>query len=184
MRSLDHIAVVGVTGYKGFELARILVRHPDVKASTFYMRDTQGAKCLDELFPQLRGRGDALVRAFSADAITASKAVVAFLATPHDVSAELAPALVEAGLRVVDLSGAFRFHSGETFTNWYKLPAAPAELLSEASYGVPEIYEAQIRDARIVANPGCYATSVILALRPLTDGNWIAAGSRAEEHTS
>ena len=102
---------------------------------------------------------------------------MAFLATPHDVSASLSPALVEAGLRLVDLSGAFRFHSGETFTNWYKLAAAPAELLAEAVYGVPEIYEAQIKNARIVANPGCYATSVILALRPLTDAGWIAAGS-------
>lgn len=177
MRSLDHIAVVGVTGYTGFELARILVGHPAVKASTFYLRDTQGAKCLDELFPQLRGRGDAPLQTFSVDAITASKAGVAFLATPHDVSASLAPALVTAGLRVVDLSGAFRFRSGETFTNWYKLAAAPAELLAEAVYGVPEIYEEQIKDSRIVANPGCYATSVILALRPLTDAGWIATGS-------
>jgi N-acetyl-gamma-glutamyl-phosphate reductase len=177
MRNLDHIAVVGVTGYTGFELARILVRHPAVKASTFYMRDTQGAKCLDELFPQLRGRGDAPLQTFSADAIAASKAGVAFLATPHDVSVELVPVLVEARIRVVDLSGAFRFHSAETFENWYKLPAAPAELLSEAAYGVPEIYGPQIKDARVVANPGCYATSVILALRPLTDANWIAPGS-------
>src|ERR1700676_1307059 len=140
MRNLDHIAVVGVTGYTGFELARILVRHPAVKASTFYMRDTQGAKCLDELFPQLRGRGDAPLQTFSVDAITASKAGVAFLATPHDVSALLAPALVTAGLRVVDLSGAFRFRSQETFTRWYKSPAPPAKWLSEAVYGVPEIY--------------------------------------------
>ncbi len=141
------------------------------------MRDTQGAKCLDELFPQLRGRGDAPLQTFSADAIAASKAGVAFLATPHDVSTELVPGLVEAGLRVVDLSAAFRFRSAETFSDWYKLPAAPEELLSAAAYGVPEIYEQQIKDARIVANPGCYATSVILALRPLMDANWIAAGS-------
>jgi N-acetyl-gamma-glutamyl-phosphate reductase len=80
-------------------------------------------------------------------------------------------------LRVVDLSGAFRFRSAETFTDWYKLPAAPADLLDESAYGVPEIYDAQIKDARIVANPGCYATSVILALRPLTDAGWIATGS-------
>src|SRR4029077_9942312 len=178
MRSLDHIAVVGVTGYTGFELARILGRHPAVKASTFYMRDTQGAKCLDELFPQLRGRGDAPLQTFSVDAVDGSQAGMAFLATPHDVSAELAPALVAAGLRVVDLSGAFRFPSGETFTDWYKLPAAPAELLSEAAYGLPEIYQEQIKEARIVANPGCYATSVILALRARTDAGWVAAGSR------
>jgi N-acetyl-gamma-glutamyl-phosphate reductase len=177
MRNLDHIAVVGVTGYTGFELARILVRHPGVKAATFYMRDTQGAKCLDELFPQLRGRGDAPLQTFSVEAITGSKAGTAFLATPHDVSATVAPALVESGMRVVDLSGAFRFRDPETFTNWYKLAAPPANLLAEAVYGVPEIYADKIKDARIVANPGCYATSVILALRPLTDAGWIAADS-------
>jgi N-acetyl-gamma-glutamyl-phosphate reductase len=77
----------------------------------------------------------------------------------------------------VDLSGAFRFREQETFTSWYKLPAARAELLSEAVYGIPEIYGEQIKDARIVANPGCYATSVILALRPLTDAGWLEADS-------
>jgi N-acetyl-gamma-glutamyl-phosphate reductase len=174
VRNPNHIAVVGVTGYTGFELARILVRHPRVEAATFYMRDTNGAKCLDELFPQLRGRGDAPLRTFSVEAITGSKAGTAFLATPHDVSATLAPALVEAGLRVVDLSGAFRFRDQETFKNWYKLAAPPAELLAEAVYGIPELYADKIKGARIVANPGCYATSVILALRPLTDAGWIA----------
>jgi N-acetyl-gamma-glutamyl-phosphate reductase len=177
MRNLNNIAVVGVTGYTGFELARILVRHPEVATSTFYVRDTNGAKCLDELFPQLRGRGDAPLRTFSVEAIADSKAGTAFLATPHDVSTTLAPALVDAGLRVVDLSGAFRFREQETFTSWYKLPAARAELLSEAVYGIPEIYGEQIKDARIVANPGCYATSVILALRPLTDAGWLEADS-------
>ena len=169
MRNLKHIAVVGVTGYTGFELARILVRHPGVEASTFYMRDTQRAKCLDELFPQLRGRGDAPLQTFSVEAIVASRAGTAFLATPHDVSRDLAPELVEAGMRVVDLSGAFRFRSEETFTNWYKMAAAPGKWLAEAVYGLPEIYADKIKEARIVANPGCYATSVILALRPLTD---------------
>jgi N-acetyl-gamma-glutamyl-phosphate reductase len=120
MRNLDHIAVVGVTGYTGFELARILVRHPDVKTSTFYMRDTQGAKCLDELFPQLRGRGDAPLRTFSVDAIAGSKAGVAFLATPHDVSTELAPALVKRdyGWWICGRFDSIRVN----VENWYKLP--------------------------------------------------------------
>lgn len=177
MRNPNHIAVVGVTGYTGFELARLLVRHPEVTNATFYMRDTNGAKCLDQLFPQLRGRGDAPLQTFSVEAITGSEAGTAFLATPHGVSAEIAPALVQAGLRVVDLSGAFRFENPETFSSWYKLPPPPVALLGEAVYGLPEIYEQRIKSARIVANPGCYATSVILALRPLTDAAWIAEGS-------
>jgi N-acetyl-gamma-glutamyl-phosphate reductase len=175
MRNPRQIAVVGVTGYTGFELARILLRHPAVTNPVFYVRETQGANCLAELFPQLRGLGEAPLRPLSADAITQSSAGTAFLATPHEVSAELAPVLLEAGLRVVDLSGAFRFRSAETFASWYKLPAPHANWLGEAVYGLPELYSSDIATARIIANPGCYATSVILALRPLSESGWIAA---------
>jgi N-acetyl-gamma-glutamyl-phosphate reductase len=173
MKDPRHIAVVGVSGYSGFELARILLRHPTVLSRTFYMRETNGAKCLAELFPQLRGCGDAPLRPFSIDTITASAAGTAFLATPHEVSAEIAPPLIAAGLRVVDLSGAFRFRNAETFTSWYKLPVPHASLLSAAVYGIPELYPDEIAKAQIVANPGCYSTSVILALRPLSDAGWI-----------
>jgi len=174
MRDPRHIAVVGVSGYSGFELARILLRHPAVHSRTFYMRETQGAKCLSQLFPQLRGLGEAPLCTFSTGAITSTAAGTAFLATPHGVSAEIAPPLVEAGLRVVDLSGAFRFREAETFTSWYKLPAPRADLLREAVYGIPELYPSEIAKARLVANPGCYATSVILALRPLSEAAWIS----------
>ncbi len=177
MRHPNQIAVVGVTGYTGFELARILLRHPRVSSPVFYVRETHGANCLAELFPQLRGLGEAPLRPLSIDAITQSGAGTAFLATPHEVSAEIAPALVEAGLRVVDLSGAFRFRSAETFKSWYKLPAPHAQWLGEAVYGLPELYSSEIAKARLIANPGCYATSVILALRPLAEEGWIAAGS-------
>jgi N-acetyl-gamma-glutamyl-phosphate reductase len=177
MKDARHIAVVGVTGYTGIELARILLRHPAVEKPVFYVRETHGAKCLSELFPQLRGWGEAPLRPLSLDAITASKAATAFLATPHEISAELAPALLEAGMRVVDLSGAFRFRSAETFTSWYKLPAPPANCLAEAAYGLPELYPKEITSARLVANPGCYATSVVLALRPLVDANLISPDS-------
>src|SRR5262245_57459722 len=119
MRDPRQVAVIGITGYSGFELARLLLRHPEVKHPSFYMRDTDGKKCLGELFPQLRGTADAPLRQLSMDAITSSAAGTVFLATPHEVSAELAPQLLAAGLRVVDLSGAFRFQSADTFTSWY-----------------------------------------------------------------
>ncbi|HXM93408.1 MAG TPA: N-acetyl-gamma-glutamyl-phosphate reductase [Candidatus Dormibacteraeota bacterium] len=173
MRNPRHIAVVGATGYSGFELARILMRHPAVEASVYYVRDTQGANCLAQLFPQLRGRGDAPLQRLSTDAIIASTAGTAFLATPHEVSADLAPALLSAGLRVVDLSGAFRFRDPQTFVSWYKLPTPHAGWLGQAVYGLPELYAAEIKDASLVANPGCYSTSVILALRPLTEAGWL-----------
>ncbi|MGH9676642.1 MAG: N-acetyl-gamma-glutamyl-phosphate reductase [Candidatus Acidiferrum sp.] len=174
MRDLRQVAVVGVTGYTGLELAAILLRHPAVASAAFYVRDTRGAHCIAELFPQFRGRGQAPLRPLSLDSIAASAAGTAFLATPHEVSADLAPALLEAGLRVIDLSGAFRFRAPETFTSWYKLPTPHADYLGEAAYGLPELYSAEIAKARLVANPGCYATSVILALRPLAEAGLIA----------
>jgi N-acetyl-gamma-glutamyl-phosphate reductase len=175
MRNPRQVAVVGVTGYTGLELARILLHHPEIASPVFYVRETNGAKCLAELFPQFRGWGEAPLRPLSVEAIVSSSAGTAFLATPHEVSAELAPALLRAGLRVVDLSGAFRFRDAETFTSWYKLPAPHSESLSEAVYGIPELYSGEIAKARLVANPGCYATSVILALRPLTQAGLLAS---------
>jgi N-acetyl-gamma-glutamyl-phosphate reductase len=177
MRNPEQLAVVGVTGYTGFELARLLLRHPAAKSPVFYVRDTQDKKCLAELFPQLRGIGEAPLRSLSIADITASPAGTVFLATPHEVSAELAPALLQAGMRVVDLSGAFRFRSSDTFTSWYKLPAPHAKWLTEAVYGLPELYANEIASARLIANPGCYATSVILAVRPLAAAGLIADGS-------
>lgn len=177
MKDPRNIAVVGVSGYAGLELSKILLRHPEASSLTFYMRETNGAHCLTEIFPLLRGWGQAPVRAWSVEAITKSGAGTAFLATPHEASAEIAPKLLQAGLRVVDLSGAFRFHEQETFERWYKLPTPHAVLLNEAVYGLPEFYAQEIAQARIVANPGCYATSVILALRPLADAGWIAPDS-------
>src|SRR5580658_4074388 len=176
MRDSRQVAVVGVTGYTGTQLAGILLRHPAVASATFYVRETRGAHCIAELFPQFRGWGQAPLRPLSLDSITSSAAGTAFLATPHEVSAELAPALLEAGLRVIDLSGAFRFREPETFSSWYKLPTPHAGYLGEAVYGLPELYSGDITKARLIANPGCYATSVILALRPLADAGFIADG--------
>ncbi len=168
------VAVVGATGYAGFELARLLLRHPQINKPTFYLRDSSApVRCLTELFPQLRGWGEAPCRPYSAEAVASSGATVAFLATPHEVSLELVPPLLDAGLRVVDLSGAFRFRDPDTFAAWYKLPAPGPELLEQATYGLPELYAASLPQARLVANPGCYATSVILGLRPLIDASWV-----------
>ncbi|GAC1621144.1 MAG: N-acetyl-gamma-glutamyl-phosphate reductase [Candidatus Acidiferrum sp.] len=176
MRDPLQIAVVGVTGYTGMELARLLLRHSGVKSPVFYVRETHGAKCLAHMFPQFRGWVDAPLQMLSADAIISSLAGTAFLATPHEASAELAPKLLDAGLRVVDLSGAFRFRSAETFTSWYKLPAPHAGSLDQAVYGLPELFANTLPSARLVANPGCYATCVILGLRPLCEAGWIAKG--------
>jgi N-acetyl-gamma-glutamyl-phosphate reductase len=182
MREPSQIAVLGVTGYSGLELAQLLLHHPSAKSVTFYVRDTQGAKCLSELFPKFRGWGHAPVRQLSLEEIGASSAGTAFLATPHEVSATYAPPLLDAGLAVIDLSGAFRFKDADTFGTWYKLPRLPPQVLDLAVYGLPELYSSDgsqnpLSEAQLIANPGCYATSVILALHPLSQAGWISGGS-------
>ena len=102
-------AVVGATGYAGYELARLLLRHPQVERTVFYMREPNGARCLTEVFPALRGWGEAPVRKFTPEAVAAQGAKAVFLATPHEASIETVPQLMEQRQRVVDLSGAFRF---------------------------------------------------------------------------
>jgi N-acetyl-gamma-glutamyl-phosphate reductase len=176
MKDPKRVAVIGATGYAGFELAKLLLRHPKIERPTFYLRgESAQAHCLTQLFPQLRGWGEAPCRALSVDAISASGAGTAFLATPHEVSLELVPELLNAGLRVIDLSGAFRFRDPQTFARWYKLPEPNEEITKRAVYGLPELYSKRLADAELVANPGCYATSVILGLRPLVEAGFVDA---------
>lgn len=170
------VAVVGATGYAGYELARLLLRHPQIEKPTFYLRDAHAnVRCLTEIFPQLRGWGEAPCKPLSVDAIAKSGSQVVFLSTPHEASIELVPELLAANpsLRIIDLSGAFRFREPEKFSHWYKLSPPDAGLLVEAVYGLPELYSAALPKARIVGNPGCYPTSVILGLRPIVDSGWI-----------
>ncbi len=176
MSDAVRVAVVGATGYAGFELARLLLRHPHIEKPTFFLRGgNANVRCLTELFPQLRGWAEAPCKPLSAEAVAKSGAGVVFLSTPHEVSAELVPELLAANpkLRIVDLSGAFRFRVPEIFERWYKLAPPAADALAEAVYGLPELYADALPKARIVANPGCYPTSVILGLRPLVDAKWV-----------
>lgn len=174
MKDARRVAVIGATGYAGFELARILLRHPAIERPTFYLRgENSSAHCLTQIFPKLRGWGEAPCRPVSVADIAASGAATAFLATPHEASLDLVPELLDAGLRVVDLSGAFRFREPQTFSRWYKLPQPSAGLASKAVYGLPELYSGKIANADLVANPGCYPTSVVLGLRPLIEAGWI-----------
>jgi N-acetyl-gamma-glutamyl-phosphate reductase len=170
------VAVVGATGYAGFELARLLLRHPKIEKPVFYLREGHaGVRCLTELYPQLRGWGEAPCKPLSVEAIASSGAQVVFLSTPHEASLELVPGLLAANpaLRIVDLSGAYRFRAPETFAHWYKLAAPDSATLDEAVYGLPELYADKLPAARLVANPGCYSTSVILGIRPLVEAAWI-----------
>jgi N-acetyl-gamma-glutamyl-phosphate reductase len=176
MSDKTKVAVVGATGYAGFELARLLLRHLQIEKPIFFVRgEHANVRCLTDIFPQLRGWGEARCMPLSVGAIATSGANVVFLSTPHEASLELIPELLAENpkLRVVDLSGALRFREPQTFADWYKLVPANPGTLSEAVYGLPELYADALPKAQLVANPGCYATSVILGLRPLVEAGWI-----------
>src|SRR5881396_2193251 len=157
------VAVLGASGYTGGELVRLLSAHPNVELTFLGARDSAG-KALDEVHPHLRSIGGTLLR-IDAEAITAV-ADVAFCALPHGASSELAPSLLERGLRVIDLGGDFRLPAA-AYPEWYGFEHPATDWLDKAVYGLPELFGAQIAGAQLVANPGCYPTSVILGLAPL-----------------
>lgn len=154
------VAVVGGSGYAGAELLRLLAGHPELRVATVAGRSTAG-RPLREVFPQLGL--DGLVAA--ADPAVLARHDAVFLATPHGASLELAPALVERGATVLDLSGAFRLDA-ETFAAWYG-QEHPAPALAPAAYGLPELGRDALKGAALVAVPGCYPTAALLALAPL-----------------
>ena len=154
------VGVVGGSGYGGAELLRVLAQHPAFKVRAVAGRSTAGAE-LSTVFPSL-GLTGAIVAVDTADL---ARCDVVFLATPHEASLELAPALVDGGALVVDLSGAFRL-APEVFAAWYGQPhSAPA--WAPAPYGLPELFREDLPGARLVAGPGCYPTAALLALAPL-----------------
>ena len=161
-------AVVGASGYTGQELLRILLLHPGVELVCATSRQYEG-QMLSDVFPRFRGVPGADLRFSQADveAVVASGAEAAFLALPHGVSVSYGRGLVEAGLRVVDLSADFRLNDPAVYEEFYGKPHADIELMQEAVYGMPEWHRAEIESARIVGSPGCYPTSIILPLVPL-----------------
>jgi N-acetyl-gamma-glutamyl-phosphate reductase len=164
------VAVLGATGYAGCELARLLLRHPKVKPPLLLAREGESSsERLDDLYPALRGRGPLPLVPFSWAVLKRRGVKLLFLATPHELSRRLAPEALGRGLRVVDLSGAWRLKDPANRAVYAFPPegAKAARWDAEAVYGLPELHRAAIRRARLVANPGCYATSVILGLAPL-----------------
>jgi N-acetyl-gamma-glutamyl-phosphate reductase len=169
MSALVQAAVVGATGYVGFELTKLLLRHPRLKRPVLFTRESREAGPYAAVFPHLEARSDLRLEPFSWETLEACSVEVLFLATPHELSHELAPEAVARGLRVVDLSGAWRLRQPD-YHQVYQLPAdtpAQATLRARACYGLPELNRACLPQAQLVANPGCYATAAILALAPL-----------------
>ncbi len=160
------VAIAGASGYTGLELIRLLDRHPDVEITSVTSEQSTG-RLISDIFPSLRNRMDLVLEPLEPTAITA-KADLIFTALPHQAAMAVVPTLLEAGKRVVDLSADYRLNDPELYAAWYCKHQNP-ELLPEAVFGLPELHRSEISQARLVANPGCYPTSVILGLKPLLE---------------
>ena len=167
-------AVLGASGYSGLELTRILARHPRLEKPLLMRRPVNGdsvpnAADLGDIFPALCGNGGYPLKPFSWTALKQGVQLL-FLATPHEVSRSLVPEAIACGLRVIDLSGAWRLKQSQHRAIYGfedSDSAIAAKLTEKAIYGLPELHARCLADAQLVANPGCYATSVILAVAPL-----------------
>ena len=164
------IAIVGAAGYTGAELASIAAAHPLVEVVALFASERASnavVRVMSDIFPRLRAVNDLPIHTATVEAIVACGAKVIFLATPHEASAELAPALLAHGLIVIDLSAAFRLRDAAAYPAHYGFTHPASDLLAQAVYGLPELNRAALADADLIACAGCYPTSVILPLRPL-----------------
>ena len=164
------IGIVGGTGYTGVELLRLLAIHPHAELTAITSRGEAGLPVAD-MFPSLRGFVDL---AF-ADPATAdlSSCDVVFFATPHGVAMSQSQALLKANVKIIDLAADFRLQDTAVFEKWYKMPHSCPDVLGEAVYGIPELNREQIKTAKVIGNPGCYPTTVILGLAPLLEAGLI-----------
>jgi N-acetyl-gamma-glutamyl-phosphate reductase len=187
------VGIVGGTGYTGVELLRLLSQHPHTELRAITSRKEAGM-AVSEMFPNLRGH---VGLKFSEPAAAGlENCDVVFFATPNGVAMQEARALVDAGVRIVDLAADFRIRDVAVWEQWYKMKHACPELVSEAVYALPEVNREQIRKARVIANPGCYPTAVQLGFLPLIEAGCIdlahliadaksgvsGAGRKAETH--
>lgn len=157
-------AIVGSTGYGGVELIRLLASHPLAEVTSVISSSSAGTP-ITEGYPHLTGIREELLDDVDAATIK-SKADVVFLATPAGVASKLAPELLAAGLRVIDLSGDFRLKTPSLYEEWYKKTAADEQFLKQAVFGLSEVYGENVHGASFVSNPGCYPTATLLGLVP------------------
>jgi N-acetyl-gamma-glutamyl-phosphate reductase len=164
------VGIVGASGYAGTELFRILSRHPEVEVLLLEHRSDPE--------PRSGPLGQTPPQTISAtpEAVAEESVELVFLASPPEVSVELAGPILATGAKVIDLSGAFRLRDAETYSRWYRERHTAPELLAQAVYGLPEFYREQIREASLIANPGCYPTAANLALKPLIDAQIVDRG--------
>ena len=162
--------IVGGTGYTGVELLRILALHKEVEIKAVTSRSDAGIR-VDAVYPSLRGVIDVNFSAPDVDAL--ADCDVVFFATPNGTAMQMTPALLEHGVKVIDLSADFRLKDAFEWSKWYGMEHACPDLLAEAVYGLPEVNRAAIKTARLVANPGCYPTSVQLGFLPVLENRLV-----------
>jgi len=162
---MTRVAIMGATGYSALELLKILLRHPNVEITTVTSRQ-ENSPHIAMVHPSLAGRIDLKLEDLGPIAV-ANRAECVFSCLPHGVSSTIVPHLLEAGARVIDFSADYRLKDAEIYGKWYGQKHGDPDRLGEAVYGLPELYRDAIPSAKLVANPGCYPTSAILALAPL-----------------
>ena len=163
--------IVGATGYAGEELISILLKHPNVRIASLSAK-VDKPQAISETFPKFKNR-ISLICALPDKKEIINKCDLVFLALPHTVSMKIAPSLLKAGKKVIDLSADYRLKNTKVYTQFYQVKQRDKINLAQSVYGLPEIYRAKIQSARLIANPGCYPTAGILALAPLVAFNTI-----------
>ncbi len=164
------VGIAGASGYTGLELIRLLVNHPEAELSVL-TSETYKGKSIADVFPSLNGIIDIELQPLDYEVLKTCDVV--FLALPHTTGMDKLPQLVKSDCKIVDLSADYRLKDAEAYLEWYALTHSHPELLSQAVYGLPELHREKIKSAQVVANPGCYPTSVILALAPLMKTDWV-----------
>jgi len=178
---MTRVGIIGATGYTGIELVRLLLRHPKVRLTALTAEKNVGQP-IWKLFPSILKEADLICQPLEVEPLSKACDFV-FTALPHKAVMEVAPGFLEKGIKLVDLSADFRLTDPKVYEQWYEPHTAP-HLLQEAVYGIPELHREEIKKARLVANPGCYPTSIILALAPalrnqLIDQRTIIADSKS-----
>ncbi len=160
--------MVGATGYAGGELCALLTSHPKVVLAGLFSNSENEERSFESLHSLLAGKKGPAVQPFQLEKLLTDSPDCVFLATPNETSAELVPSLLENGLTTIDFSGAYRLKESKQYPRWYGFPHPQPELLAKAIYGLTEWCNGELSGCQLVANPGCYSTSIILALKPLS----------------
>ncbi|WP_243291317.1 N-acetyl-gamma-glutamyl-phosphate reductase [Bacillus sp. FJAT-47783] len=169
------VGIIGVTGYGGVELYRVLANHPAITSCNLYTSSDE-KKLYKNVYPHLQHIRTAELQPIDHEQVKMDNDVI-FLATPSGISAQLTPQIYEDGLKIIDLSGDLRLKDPSEYESWYQKTAAPVSFLEEAVYGLSEINHDKVKGAKVIANPGCYPTATLLGLAPIVKEKVVKQGS-------